>query len=268
MNCHYDTDRKAYLLPDNEPCTHDEFGLPSRHCTARKTCSQHIGWDELTCARCLSRFRQSIRRIAEVAPLMMTAALENGSVDSEAVMLAGPACDVEAWSWRKVAAMQGRAWHMSEVEDDDEYRHPYTVLTRWARMLSEDYGLTEPEQWTITNAAELLERLAHRVANDEQQDFRLISIEIRQCRNHMDSELRVTPFQQKGVPCRICVEEGKVEPTKVRLRREYAHWCEDETCERVHLATDELDIWRCPRNKDHWWTHADYTNRLEERRSA
>jgi hypothetical protein len=62
------------------------------------------------------------------------------------------------------------------------------------------------------------------------------------------------------------VATGKVDPAKTRLVREYPHWCDDEACEQVHVATDELDVWVCPRDREHWWIHRDYVNRLEERK--
>jgi hypothetical protein len=252
--CRYDRDADAYLTPDGEPCD-----TPRReHCTARKTCSNHLQWGELTCATCLLRTRTNIRRIAERAPLLLPAALESRRIDSEAANLAGPAADVEAWSWRKVAAMQGVAWHQSQVEDDDDF-HPYTVLTRWAHMLAEDFGSDEPEQWTVTNAANYLDRVLHRVANSEDQDFRLLAHEVKTCRNRVDSALSVRPFTEQGERCTRCEEKPP------RLRREYGHWCDDPTCEKVHLADSSQDIWRCPKDREHWWSHKDYTDRIEAR---
>lgn len=131
--CRYDKAAEDYLRADGTACRHDDYGDPTRHCTARRTCAQHIGEDELTCARCVGRTRADLRQILSLAPLMLPVALGAG-VDSEAANLAGPAADVEAWTWRKVAARQGHAWHVSLIEDDDE-RHPYSVLTRWELSL-------------------------------------------------------------------------------------------------------------------------------------
>lgn len=262
MNCHYDTDRKAYLLPDDEPCTHDEFGLPSRHCTARKTCSQHIGWDELTCARCVGRSRQDVRAIVDRAAELMPEAVLSG-VHSEAFMLATPAADVEAWSWRKIAAKQGRSWHLSMIEDDDDW-HPYTVLSRWAQMLSEDYDLERPDVWTIANAAAMLDRILHRVAQDGEQDFGLMRREMSKCRGHIEAVLRDSQQPERGVPCPLCTITGKF----ARLVREYGHWCEDQDCRKIHYLDDSADRWQCPRDVTHQWTLDEYSNRLEERKGA
>lgn len=248
MTCKWDADTSTYMTPDGEECD-----TPRRdHCTARRTCSQHLGWGELTCARCLGRVRTNIRRIAEVAPLLMTAALETRRIDSEAANLAGPACDPEAWSWRKVAAMQGRAWHWSQLEEDDE-RHPYTVLTRWEFMIREDYDQPRTTRTSITSAAAYLDRVLSKVAQDEDQDFRLLAGEVRRCRDHLDAELRVREFHQKGAPCPDCRAHDRITPLVI----EYGH-----------DVTGKDDRWVCSRDRSHWRSPQDYERWVEERMGA
>ncbi|HRD59368.1 MAG TPA: hypothetical protein PL137_00560 [Nocardioides sp.] len=258
-DCRYDRETGAYLSPDGETCD-----VPRReHCSARKTCSQHLAWGELTCARCLGRTRTDIRQIVERAALMLPEALVAG-VDSEAANLAGPAADVEAWSWRKVAAKQGRSWHLSEVEDDDEH-HPVTVLGVWARMIAEDYELDCPNLSNLSACAAFLERNLHRIANDENQDFRLMRDEIRRCRSHLESVLHDSLTPERGAPCPTCKDRGQF----VRLQREFPHWCDDPDCaQQFHFTTDEADIWACPANREHWWTAAGYAEYLDERMGA
>jgi hypothetical protein len=262
-HCHYDHERSEYITADGDPCRVDEYGDPTRHCTAKRTCSQHVGPGELTCARCLGRTRANLRRIPIVSRLMMLIALEDG-VNSEAANLAGPAADPEAWSWRKVAARQGKSWHLSLIEDDDE-EHPYLVLGRWDMMLREDYSHPSDVVLTIANAAAYLDGQLGRMAQDDTQDFPLFSREVRDCRNHLERVLRTAAFRQRGVPCPTCVGDEKGSP---RLVREYGHWCEDDDCRRVHYLDDSGDVWRCPRNAGHVWEHERYENYLKDRRSA
>jgi hypothetical protein len=261
--CKWDRELETYLLDTGEPCDTPK----SQHCTARRSCSQHLAWGELTCGRCVGRVRRNIRRIDDVAPLLLTVALETRTIESEAASLAGPACDVEAWSWRKVAAKQGVSWHQSLVEDDDDW-HPYTVLVRWANMLTEDYGTDKPQQWTITNAAQFLDRVLHRVANDEDQDFRLLRREVKTCLDRLEgpSVLKVRHIPERGAACPTCKADN---PNLVeQLVREYSHWCDDEDCTKIHVANDELDIWRCPRNPEHWWNPQGYANEVLGPRKA
>lgn len=261
-SCKYDRDAGEYLR-DGEPCKRDEYGDPTRHCTMTRSCSNHVGPGELTCARCLGRVRAYLKRIPTTSRLMMLIALEDG-VNSEAANLAGPAADPEAWSWRKVAARQGKAWHLSLIEEDDE-EHPYTVLGRWDMMIRQDYDHPSDERVTIANAAAYLERQLGRIAQDEGQDFPLMAREIRKCHQHLERVLQTAQMKQRGAPCPDCTtEESGVGP---RLVREYGHWCEEANCERLHFLDDTADQWVCPRNREHAWGHEAYTNWIEERRA-
>lgn len=259
--CRWDREFSDYLTPDGKPCLRDDYGDPTRHCTARRTCSQHVGARELTCAKCIGRTRQDIRAIVDLAALMPVEALVAG-VQSEAANLAGPAADTEAWSWRKVTAKQGGAWHVSLVEDDDD-NHPYTVLARWEFMLREDYHQCRDAATSISEAAAYLERTLPRMAQDDGQDFPLFREEMRACRRHLEGVIHNSRAAEKGAPCPDCGSAAS--PVFVRLQREYAHWCEDPDCERIHYPTDEADRWVCPRNREHAWTEKAYRDYIEER---
>lgn len=262
--CKWDRDAEAYLI-DGEPCKRDEYGDPTKHCTARRSCAQHIAPDELTCARCLGRVRQNLRRIPDLAALMAILAVEQG-VNSEAANLAGPAADPEAWSWRKVAARQGRSWHLSLVEDDDE-EHPYLVLGRWDMMLREDYNQPSDKPVTVGNAAAYLDRILNRVAQDDGQDFPQFAREIRKCREHLEYVLSVHQAKQRGAPCPDCTKPD--EGVGPRLVRVYGHWCTDDDCSKLHYLDDIADRWVCPREPDqHVWTVEDYSKWIEERHKA
>lgn len=275
MTCKWDREAEDYLN-DGEPCRVDDYGDPTQHCTARRTCSVHVGRDELTCPRCIARARAHLRRIPTLAALT-TPIAATGNVDSEAVNMAGPAADPAQWSDRRVAmrshlATWERTGRISErqhlharalMEDDDEH-HPLTVLGRWALMTAEDYGHDLPTI-TITTAAAYLERNLARIANDDGQDFTLLVRELRKCHQHLELVVALAVRPERGAPCPDCTSEGVGVP---RLVREYAHWCDDEDCERMHYDDDSEDRWVCPKNREHWRSIADYENYLAERRGA
>lgn len=258
-NCRWDREAEDYML-DGGPCRWDEYGDRTHHCTARRGCANHVGAGELTCARCLGRTRSDIKRIADLAPLMLPVALGAG-VNSEAANLAGPAADPEAWSWRKVAAAQGRAWHVSLIEDDDEH-HPYSVLTRWEFMLREDYRDPRDAATSVSAAAAYLDRILHRIAQDDAQDFPLFAREMRTCRNHLEGVLRDSRTPERGAPCPACIETAT--GPAPRLVRQYGHWCESEECERFHHRDDSGDEWICPRYALHRWSEQDYRLRVKD----
>ena len=274
--CRYDRETAAYLTPDGKPCKRDDYGDPTHHCQARRTCAQHVGKGELTCARCVGRTRVDLRRIAELAPLMMTVALGAG-VDSEAANLAGPAAEIEAWISRRVAmrshlalwlergTITERQWlHARATMEDDDEQHPYTVLTRIENALREDYRQARTTPSSVAKAADYIDRVLHRVAQDEEQDFRQMGQELRKCRSHLENVMADSRTPERGAPCPECTsEETGVGP---RLVREYGHWCYDEDCERLHYLDDSADRWVCPRNRAHEWDVEAYSRWIEERK--
>lgn len=231
-----------------------------RHCTAARNCNWHVAEGQLTCGRCIARARWDLRWLSTLAALLMPAALADG-VNSEAANLAGPAADREAWTWRKVAMSWHTPW--DALEDDDEF-HPHAVTGTWARMLTEDYGHDMPESANLTWCVDYLDRTLARVAHDPEQDFPLLARELRKSRQHLESVLHNDDRADRGAPCPTCREDGHL----LRLRREFSHWCDDEACERMHFHDDSADVWRCPRNPEHWWTQQGYAELLSERQSA
>src|SRR4051812_11090213 len=271
--CRWDREQEMYLR-DGEPCKVDDYGDPTHHCTARRSCGNHIGRGELTCARCIGRVRSVIRRIVELAPLALTRAIAAG-VESDAANLAGPAADPRRWSDRRIAmnahlltwerlgriteAQYGRA--KGNMADDDD-QHPYVVLTRWHMMFAEDYNHRLPDVMSISDSGAYLERVLHVVAQDPEQDFPLLRNETRKVLDHLEAVLQNSMKPERGAPCPECRDEGRV----LRLSREYPHWCDDEDCERMHYADDSEDRWTCPRG--HSRSHEDYQRWIEERKDV
>ena len=274
--CRWDNEAGDYLA-GGEPCRHDDYGDKTHHCTARRTCSVHIGEDELTCPRCIARARGNLRKLTPLAALVLPVAVTAG-VNSEAANLAGPAADPRGWRERRIA----QKWHLDAWEEtgriterqhlhalvtmeDDDADHPYSVTTRWAMMIAEDYGHDLPVL-TVANAADYLDRQLARIANDPEQDFRLFASEVRKCRQHLEAAVSLAVRKERGAPCPECTsEETGVGP---RLVREFGHWCESEVCERLHYADDSADTWVCPRDREHEWSHEDYSRWVEERKGA
>ena len=275
MSCRYSHEASDYLTDDGTPCRRDDYGDPTHHCTARQSCSRHVGAGELTCARCIGRARANLRRIADLSALMLPAAIAGG-VNSEAANLAGPAANPYAWSERRIA--MGRhldTWttlgritekqhlHAIVAMPDDDEDHPYSVLGRWEMMLREDYGHPSKTRVTIASAAEYLGRQLHVMAQDDAQDFPLLARELRRCRNHLEAVIRNSNAPERGATCPECRRERPDKPAR-RLTRTYGHWCEDEDCEQIHFADDSGDIWRCPTNGEHWWNPQGYADMLQD----
>jgi hypothetical protein len=260
--CRWNAEASAYLLPDGDPCKTDEYGDPTNHCTMRRTCSQHVGWGELTCARCIGRVRTDIRQIVQRAALMLPEAMARGTVECEAANLAGPAADPVVTSWRRINA--SRQPGLTINDGIEEHADPTDVLGSWQFALSEDYGHDLPDRVTLTTAVAYLERNLHIIAQDDEQDFPLLARELRKCRAHLEAVLRDSMAPERGAPCPTCHGRG----TFVRLARWYPHWCDAEDCEQFHWDTDEQDRWVCPRDKAHSWDLESYSKWVEERKQV
>lgn len=258
--CRWDNEAGEYIA-DGEPCKTDDYGDPTHHCKARRTCSVHIAANELTCPRCIGRTRADIAWVQNLAALMSVEALNRG-VASEAANIAGPAGDPLVLSWRRV----NQATETTTIGDGIEETAPVEVLGIWQAMIAEDYGHELPDRITLGTAAAYLDRHLARIANDPGQDFPLMAREIRKSRTYLETVLRNSSRAERGAPCPDCTsEETGVGP---RLVREYAHWCEDADCERMHYADDSEDRWVCPRDRGHWWNVEDYDRWVAERKGA
>lgn len=294
MSCKWDREAEDYLS-DGEPCRRDDYGDPTKHCAARRTCSSHVGSAELTCARCIGRVRAIIRRIPTLSALALPVALTLG-VNSEAANIAGPAANPGDWSERRMAmrghlatwASNGRITeeqhlHARLTMEDDDERHPANVLGRWALMIAEDYDHDLPTL-TISNAADYLDRQLGRIAQDAEQDFALLGRELRKCHGSLETAVALGTHTERGAPCPDCVGALQVARNELRERgvpesewpklkaprlvRQYGHWCEDENCERIHSADEADDEWQCPRVGKHVWTHKAYTDYIEDRKAS
>jgi hypothetical protein len=178
-----------------EPCT-------DHHCNCRQ--NTHLQDGEQICAKCVGKIRADLNDIERLMAAMPTEATHRG-IDSEAANLIGPAADPEAWSWRKVSAMQGRKDHISTIEDDDPH-HPKTVLGTWERMIREDYEQPTNLYWTLSRCIDYLAGKLTTLARNPDQDITLLAREIRQCRAHLESVLH---DQGMGDPANVgCFECG------------------------------------------------------------
>lgn len=197
------------------------------HCTCRKGCKEHIDASHpLTAPACIGRVRDDLRALVDLASLLPAAAVEKG-VESEALHLAGPAVDAEAWSACKVSAMAGEVWHVSLLEEDDE-AHPLRVLGTWDFMLREDYGQPTALKATVSRCADYLDGVLGRLAQDDGQDFPLFAWEIRACKRRLENVLALAEHRDTGAPCMRC----------------------GVALERVWGAEETADGWECPRCRE------------------
>lgn len=240
------------------PCTHED-GNPVRHCRTRNRCTSHLDWEEFTCPECLGKIRANLTAIVDALALMPDEATERG-IDSEPANLAGPHADYVSAQWRLINADRD-----GEQVKELDMRDPYTCLTMHECTIREDLGhdgttLVSP---TVSASASYLDWVLTDLARDETQTEALVSLlsDTSVLRGHVEATLRDSRTPERGIPCPECMKVGKGAP---RLVRRYSHWCDREDCMREHYADDRGDTWRC--SEGHEWSHADYEQRLVERR--
>lgn len=276
--CRYDRETKQHLTREHKsdclspvcngclPCTHDQ-GNPVRHCRVRLRCTSHLGWTEYACPECLGKIRGNLSGLVETLALMPEEAMEQG-VNSEAANLAGPHADYVRAQWRLVNADRaGQAVEELDMSD------PYTCLTMHERTVREDLGHDETTlvSDSIAGAAGYLSWVLTDLARDEEHVVTLSSLLADSGRllAHAETARSNSTTPERGIPCPECVAEGESRKRDApRLVRHYGHWCMKTGCNRLHYLDDSADVWRCPADPSHEWSHHDYETRLAERKSA
>lgn len=275
MSCRWDRETKAHLrrehasdcttngCPGCLPCRHDDDGNPTRHCRVRNRCTTHLCWGEYACPTCLGKIRDNLTAMVDTLALMPNEAAEQG-VNSEPANLAGPHADYVTAQWRLVNASRA-----GESVEELDMRDPYTCLTLHERTIREELGhdditLVSP---TIVGSATYLDWALTDLARNEEAAPMLTSLlhDTAALRDHVEAALRDSRAPERGIPCPDCVGDERGAP---RLVRHYGHWCTREACDQLHYLDTSGDVWRCPVDSDHEWTHKDYEARLIQRRKA
>ena len=273
--CRWDREAKAHLLREHlrecvsvackgcRPCTHDDDGNPVRHCRTRNRCTSHLGWREFTCPECLGKIRANITRLLDTLALMPHEAAEQG-VNSEAANLAGPHADHETWRRRMFANLELGI----DTEDADD-NDPWQVLGKRERWIREDLGhdsVTLTSEW-LWQTCDYLCWVLTDLARMEDQVLIVADLlgETRRLADFAESVRHNSHAPERGIPCPECVTDKRDAP---RLVRHYGHWCMKDGCREDHYLDATGDVWRCPQDAKHEWTHTDYEARLVERRRA
>ncbi len=289
--CRYDRDAKAHLLREHKPecadrackgclpCTHED-GNPVRHCRTRNRCTSHLAWEEFTCPKCLGKIRDRLTAACDLLALMPGEAVEQG-IHSEPANLAGPHADYVTTQWRLINADRD-----GESVEELDLRDPYTCLTMHERTIREHLGHDADVlvSATVERAADYLAWALTDLSRDEDGALLLSALlgDLGVLVTHMEAALRDARTPDRGAPCPECVaamgeRKEELQATGVpedewprlrapRLVRFYGHWCIDPDCTRPeHHVTDLGDVWRCPTDREHEWSHADYSRWVEER---
>lgn len=197
---------------------------PEDHCVV---CGRNHA--DVTCPDCIGAVRADLDLIRAMCDDLPPEAVERG-VQSEAMTLAGPAANAEAWGNRAMSAMRGRV-DAAYLEDCRDELHPLWVLGTWAELWRDTLDQPSDLRITIPRAWSYLSDHLHQLAGMLEPDFAQFASEVRACRGHLEDVLHDGVRDERTqVPCH--------EPECSRM------------LVRVYGERVADDHWRCPR-RDH-----------------
>lgn len=224
-----------------DPCVCDgEFGCmacPEYHCVVCGRAHARV-----TCVGCLDAARGDLRTIGELYLDLDAEAQERG-VQSQALMLAGPAADPEAWQFVAMSAMRGRLCRcirrmqlcpslfgktcpdQAYLEDNRDELHPLFVVGSWEQVWRGHLDHYTEAPVTVAAAVTYLDMQIGYMSEQEEPAFEEFARDVRACRSHLEDVLRAGDREERTrVPCVDC---------GARLVKVYGH-------------TEADDRWRCP----------------------
>lgn len=270
--CRYDRDRKAHLTREHlpecvdvackgcRPCLTDDDGNPVRHCRTRNRCTSHLDWHEHTCPTCVGKVRGNLTRIVDAIAAMPAEVEEVGRVDCTPATNHLATAHPESWRRRMIHNAQNGGW--TEEPDQDD---PWQMLGIRERMIREDMGHDHRlVSDSLAGTCDYLAWVLTDLSRMEEQTLVVAELlaETTRLATHLEAVLHDSKAPERGIPCPDCTAEEKLAP---RLVRHFGHWCERAGCQQVHYLDESGDVWRCPADDAHEWTHADYEARLVER---
>jgi hypothetical protein len=184
------------------PCACDDRELgclpcPDMHCVV---CGRAHA--KAACVDCLDAARSDLKAIGDLCASLPAEAVEKG-VQSEAMMLLGPASDPEAWRNRATSAMVGRL-DASYLEDCRDELHPLWVLGTWEQVWRDHLEHYSEAPVTLYAAHGYLDMQIGYMADQVDPAFDEFARELRECRAHLEDVLRDGIREERGAPCVQC----------------------------------------------------------------
>lgn len=228
MRCKFvsHTEPRVIAGRHSDPCACDdrEIGcLPCQdtHCVV---CGQEHA--RAACTGCLEAARSDLKAILDLCMGLPEEAAVKG-VQSEAMMLLGPAADPEAWQNVAMSAAMGRL-DAGYLEDCRDEKHPLFVLAGWEQIWRDFLDHPTEERVTVHAAGRYLNLQLGYMADQLEPAFDEFARELRQCRSHLEDVLRDGIREERGAPCVQCQHP---------MVRQDDHW----ECRRCHRRVTEAE---------------------------
>lgn len=188
---------------------------------------QRMHVERNTCTGCLEAARSDLKAIGDLCASLPAEAVEKG-VQSEAMVMLGPASDPEAWRNRATSAMVGRL-DASYLEDCRDEQHPMWVVFTWEQIWRDHLDHQTVAPFTLTAGFAYLDLQIGYMSEQVEPAFDEFARELRGCRAHLENILHDGVRVERGAPCVQC--------EKPMTRGEDEHW----HCHTCHRTVTEAE---------------------------
>lgn len=223
MSCRFvgSTEPRVIAGRHLDPCACDDRELgclpcPEMHCVV---CGKAHA--KAACVDCLDAARGDLEAIWSLLAPLDAEAIDKG-VQSEAMMLGGPAADPEAWQHHAMSAIRGRLckciqrgqlcpslWDgtcpdVAYLEDNRDEQHPLTVLGGWEQVWRDHLDHFTDQRIHEGTAYRYLSLQIGYMAEQVDPPFDEFARDLRGCRAHLENVLHDGIREERGAPCVQC----------------------------------------------------------------
>lgn len=147
--------------------------------------------------------RADLRAIGELCGALPAEAALRG-VQSEAMMLLGPAADPEAWQHAMLSALVGHRIPADYLNDARDEPHPLWVLGEWEHIWRDFLRHDTDAPVTVNGAIAYLGLQLGYMVDQPEPDFGVFAAELHRCRWHLEDVLHDGIRDELGAPCLQC----------------------------------------------------------------
>lgn len=232
------------------PCVCDDRGIGCLPCAETHCVACGKEHAKAVCTGCLEAARGDLKAIGDLCASLPAEAVEKG-VRSEAMVLASPSADPEAWRNRATSAMVGRV-DASYLNDCRDEMHPMWVVFTWEQIWRDHLDHQTEAPFTLAAGFEYLDLQIGYMAEQPEPAFDEFARELRGCRAHLENVLQDGIREQRShVPCVYC----ETRLVKVYGEQEDAdHW----VCPQCQRTYNEHEYARA----QHWHMEDERGNRF------
>lgn len=227
--CRFVSTTEPRVIPGRHliPCACDDRNLGCLPCAETHCVICGRNHAKAACVECLDAARTDLQAIGVLCTSLPAEAVDKG-VQSEAMMLLGPAADPTAWRSYATAAMLGKidATYLADCRDE---QHPLWVLGSWEQIWRDHLDHFSDQLVAVVDALAYLNLQIGYMADQAEPPFDEFARDLRGCRAHLENVLHDGIREERGAPCVQC--------EKPMVRGDDDHW----HCRTCHRTATEAE---------------------------